>query len=120
MKKKLWHEEDDTLQKEIENDREDYEKYLKDFKGIKPKVSGIPAESPLDALGRNCPRCAGRLVVKEITERNKNVLLRCKSCGIEVFAEDIDYRDPLSDSLYRTIPDSLMVYWKNFQKNRKR
>lgn len=117
-KKKLWHEEDDTIQKEIEEARSDYEKYdLDSFKGIFHKSNGIPAEGPLDQ-GRNCPRCAGRLELKEITKENENVFLYCKSCGLQVFAEDIDYRDPIPDALYRKVPDSVILYWENFRKER--
>lgn len=117
--KKLWHQEDDTLQKEIEATQQDSIDYLQDFKGIHHKSNGKPATHRLD-LGRNCPRCAGRLELKEVTEKNQNVLLYCKSCGIQVFAEDIDYEDPIPDALYRKIPDSVFLHWDAFRKNRKK
>lgn len=116
--KKMWYEENDDLQSEIDRARDDWKKYnLDSFKGIYHKSNGIPASGPLDQ-GRNCPRCAGRLELKEITKKNKNVLLYCKSCGLEVFAEDIDNPDEVADSLYKTIPDSMFLYWKEFGKNR--
>lgn len=118
--KKIWHEEDGTIQKEIEQANEDWVDYnLEGFKGILHKSNGIQAKSPLD-LGRNCPRCAGRLELKEITEKNQNVLLYCKSCGLQVFAEDIDYVDPISDALYRKIPENTIQYWEAFRINRRK
>lgn len=119
VEKKMWHEEDDTIQKEIEEDHQDYLDYLQDFKGIHHKGNGKPATGPLD-LGRNCPRCAGRLELKEITEKNQNVLLYCKHCGLQVFAEDIDYEDPIPDALYRKIPERAFLQWDAFRKNRKK
>lgn len=119
VEKKPWHEEDDTLYKEIEADAKDYIDYdLANFKGIFRKDNGRPATNNRD-LGRNCPRCSGLLALKEI-KKSGNVHLFCRSCGLEVFAEDIDYNDPLSDKLYRTIPDSLVLYWEEFQRNRKK
>lgn len=116
--KKMWHEEDDTLQSQIDSDHEDYIEFeLDKFKGIYHKDNGIPAKNHLD-LGRNCPRCAGRLELKEITEKNENVLLYCKHCGLQVFAEDIDFRGDVPDQLYRTIPQSVINYWENFRINR--
>lgn len=116
--KKMWHEEDDTIQKEIEADIETYLTYdLENFKGIYRKDNGIPAVSTLDN-GRNCPKCAGYLGVKEVTKKG-NVFLFCKSCGYQVFAEDIDNNNPeesKSDDLYRQIPSSLVLYYMNHQK----
>lgn len=118
--KKMWHQEDDTIQKEIEAAQEDWVDYdLDSFKGILHKSNGVPATSPLD-LGRNCPRCAGRLELKEITKKNENVLLYCKHCGLQVFAEDIDYVDPISDALYRKIPDATVQYWEQFRMDRRK
>lgn len=116
---KPWHEEDDTLYKEIEADAKDYVDYeLEKFKGPFQKNNGRPAKNNQDT-GRNCPRCSGLLKLKEI-KKSGSVQLYCKDCGIEIFAEDIDYNDPISDKLYRTIPDSMVLYWQEFQRNRKK
>ena len=119
VEKKPWHEEDDTLYQEIKSDQKDYEELeLAKFKGVFRKDNGTPAKNNLD-LGRNCPRCAGLLALKEIRESGA-VQLFCRSCGIEVFAEGIDYNDPLSDRLYSEIPHNVIQYWENFRKNRKK
>lgn len=119
MKKKLWHEDDDDLQALIDQDIEDYEKYnLKDFKGIYHKNNGEETTDPLDQ-GRNCPRCAGRLRVKEITERNQNVYLYCSDCGLQVFAEDIDEQTEIIDKMYRTIPDDVFLKWERYSKEQR-
>lgn len=120
VKKKLWHEDEDTLQALIDQDIEDYEKYkLDEFSGIFHKSNNEITTNPLEQ-GRNCPRCAGRLRLKEITEKNENVYLFCNSCGLEVFAEDIDYQDEIPDKLYRTIPDDVFLKWERYKEERKR
>ena len=109
----MWHEEDDTLQKELEEEIELTEKHDLLNVNIANINNGEEPTSRWD-LGRNCPRCSGQLAYKEHTERNQNVLLFCKSCGIQVFAEDIDYQDELSDTLYKTIPLKMRLYWQDY------
>ena len=119
VQKKMWHEEDDTLQKEIEQNREDWEELdLENFKGIHHIHNGELPDGPLDQ-GRNCPFCAGRLRLKEVTE-NGYVYLYCNKCGREVFAEDIDKQDEITDKLYRTIPQSVMNYWQAYSEERQK
>lgn len=110
VNKKMWHEEDDTLQAEIDSEIETTEKY--DLLNVRLAniTNGELPTSRWDQ-GRNCPRCAGRLVYKEHTVRNSTVLLFCKSCGAQVFAEDIDFNDEIVDKLYRTIPLNLQNKW---------
>ena len=118
--KKLWHQEDDTLQAGIDQDIKDTEEY--DLLNVQyaDKHNGELPKNRLD-LGRNCPRCLGRLAVKEITEKNENVYLFCKSCGLQVFAEDIDYQDDISNQLYQTIPLTVQNRWNTYrEKYRKR
>ena len=118
--KKLWHEEDDTLQAGIDQDIKDTEEY--DLLNVQyaDKHNGELPKNRLD-LGRNCPRCSGRLAVKEITEKNENVYLFCKSCGLQVFAEDIDYQDDISNQLYQTISLTVQNRWNTYrEKYRKR
>lgn len=115
--KKMWHEEDDTLQKEIEQARDDWEELnLENFPGIHHVNNGQVPDGPLDQ-GRNCPNCAGRLRLKEVTDAG-NVRLFCNKCGIQVFAEDIDNPDALSDALYTTIPQKVMNKWQDYIKER--
>ena len=77
---KPWHEEDDTLYKEIEADVRDYVDYeLEKFKGPFQKNNGRPANNNQDT-GRNCPRCSGLLKLKEI-KKSGSVQLYCKDCG---------------------------------------
>lgn len=118
--KKLWHQEDDTLQAGIDQDIKDTEEY--DLLNVQyaDKHNGELPKNRLD-LGRNCPRCSGRLAVKEITEKNENVYLFCKSCGLQVFAEDIDYQDDISNQLYQTISLTVQNRWNTYrEKYRKR
>ena len=118
--KKLWHQEDDTLQAGIDQDIKDTEEY--DLLNVQysDKHNGELPKNRL-ALGRNCPRCSGRLAVKEITEKNENVYLFCKSCGLQVFAEDIDYQDDISNQLYQTISLTVQNRWNTYrEKYRKR
>ena len=118
--KKLWHQEDDTLQARIDQDIKDTEEY--DLLNVQysDKHNGELPKNRLD-LGRNCPRCSGRLAVKEITKKNENVYLFCKSCGLQVFAEDIDYQDDISNQLYQTIPLTVQNRWNTYrEKYRKR
>ena len=118
--KKLWHQEDDTLQAGIDKDIKDTEEY--DLLNVQyaDKHNGELPKNRLD-LGRNCPRCSGRLAVKEITEKNENVYLFCKSCGLQVFAEDIDYQDDISNQLYQTISLTVQNRWNTYrEKYRKR
>lgn len=108
--KKMWHEEDDQIPALIQQDIDDFEEYdLANFE-IKHASNGEPPKHRWD-LGRNCPRCAGRLVIKEITE-NEHIYLHCKSCKLQVFADDIEKTRETSDALYRSIPDELMLKWK--------
>lgn len=120
VEKKMWHEEDDTLYQGLKADKADYIDYdIENFKfGDEPNNGKLPT-SRLDQ-GRNCPRCAGRLQLKEITKKNLNVHLYCKHCGIQVFAEDIDYVDPVSDALYTTIPDDVFLQWDEYRINRRK
>lgn len=118
--KKLWHQEDDTLQAGIDQDIKDTEEH--DLLNVQyaDKHNGELPKNRLD-LGRNCPRCSGRLAVKEITEKNENVYLFCKSCGLQVFAEDIDYQDDISNQLYQTISLTVQNRWNTYrEKYRKR
>lgn len=118
--KKLWHQEDDTLQAGIDQDIKDTQEY--DLLNVQyaDKHNGELPKNRLD-LGRNCPRCSGRLAVKEITEKNENVYLFCKSCGLQVFAEDIDYQDDISNQLYQTISLTVQNRWNTYrEKYRKR
>ena len=118
--KKLWHQEDDTLQAGIDQDIKDTEEY--DLLNVQyaDKHNGELPKNRLD-LGRNCPRCSGRLLFKEITEKNENVYLFCKSCGLQVFAEDIDYQDDISNQLYQTISLTVQNRWNTYrEKYRKR
>lgn len=118
--KKLWHQEDDTLQAGIDQDIKDTEEH--DLLNVQyaDKHNGELPKNRLD-LGRNCPRCSGRLLVKEITEKNENVYLFCKSCGLQVFAEDIDYQDDISNQLYQTISLTVQNRWNTYrEKYRKR
>lgn len=119
VEKKLWHEEDDNLQTIIEQEQEDYENYdLENFKGPVQKDNGEPAQNNLD-LGRACPFCGGLLKLKEVTDKG-NVHLYCKDCRRQMFAEDIDKEDDISDALYRTIPLKSILYWEAFRKERKK
>ena len=118
--KKLWHQEDDTLQAGIDQDIKDTEEH--DLLNVQyaDKHNGELPKNRLD-IGRNCPRCSGRLAVKEITEKNENVYLFCKSCGLQVFAEDIDYQDDISNQLYQTISLTVQNRWNTYrEKYRKR
>lgn len=114
MDKKMWHEEDDQIPALIKRDIEDFQEYdLANFQ-IKHVSNGEIAKDRFD-LGRNCPQCAGRLVVKEVrtdSENNEYIYLGCKSCGIEVFADDIEATSESADQLYRQIPLSLMLRYK--------
>ena len=112
----MWHEEDDTLQKEIEREIELTEEF--DLLNVQfaDKHNGKTPISRLD-LGRNCVKCAGRLVLKEITEKNQNVFLQCKSCGFQVFAEDIDFEEEIPDKLYRSIPLTMQHRWNKYREN---
>lgn len=114
--KKLWHEEDDNLQSEI--DRE--VKLTQDFdllnQNLGYKHNGEVPINNLD-IERNCPRCAGKLAYKEHTRKNQNVYLYCLACGLQVFAEDIDYQDEIPDQLYRSIPKDVQLFWNTFREN---
>lgn len=110
MANKMWYEEDDNLLNAIDDDAAQYTEYIEGkVKGFHTRTNGIPTSDPLDQ-GRNCPRCSGRLMVKEVTDKG-NVALICKKCGAGMFAEDIDERTEIIDKLYRKIPDQVINKW---------
>lgn len=117
-KKRNFWDDEEFPQKAIDQDEKDYLEKIKDK--VKYDISGN-GEEPINRndLGRNCPRCAGRLRIKEITD-NGNVMVYCKYCRAEYYANDFDYKDELSDTIYKTISDKTFLYWQEFRKNQKK
>lgn len=114
--KKMYYEDEDSLEKMSEEDAKIYTKYIDGIK-IAPEISnGKPQKNRMD-LGRNCPRCAGLLKIKEQTKKG-NTLVYCVSCRAEFFANDFDVEDWLSDTIYKTIPDTTFNYWNEYGKYR--
>lgn len=110
QKRKMWHEEDDQIPAHIQQDIDTFEEYdLENFE-FHHQNNGEEPKHRLD-LGRNCPRCAGRLRIKEVTD-NGHIYLRCMSCNIHIFADDLDKQRETSDAIYRSIPTSLMLRYK--------
>jgi len=106
-KKKMWHEEDDTIMSELKIDQQEYEEtILKKYKKPSTKGNGIPAKSAMAAGGRKCIQCSDQLYIKEETE-NEIIIVYCKNCGLEMHHTDLEMSDS-TDHMYRSIPDALM------------
>lgn len=107
-KKKLWHEEDDTLMSQVKYEQEQYEDVIDGkYKGWDATGNGIPMHGPLAAGGRQCMRCSGQLFVKERTE-NETLIVFCKNCGAEFHEPDLD-KSESTDAMYRSIPDDMVL-----------
>lgn len=113
MEKKLWHEEDDHRRKQVDADAEFYEDVIqKQFKGFYSGNNGIPAQGPLAAGGRKCPRCSGQLYMKEETE-NEVFVVSCKDCGGEWHHTDLEDLG-VTDQIYRQVSnESIHRYTMN-------
>lgn len=115
-------EQDDQTKAIIDQSIEDFLRNEDDIKNftIHYAHNGRPQRSRLD-LGRNCPRCAGKLWVKEVREDEEGeewIYLHCKDCKLQVFADDIDRQTETVNQLYNTIPKSRLLRYKQYMENR--
>ena len=107
-KKKLWHEQDDTVMANLKYEQEQYADVIDGkYKGWDASGNGIPADGPLSAGGRQCMRCSGQLFTKERTE-NGTLIVFCGSCRAEFHEPDLDKSDS-TDAMYRAIPDEMVL-----------
>lgn len=111
-------EDKDTIDAEIVEDWSDYKKYIQGKVKYKELDNGKPPINRND-LGRNCPRCQGRLEVKEVRDSGA-MYLYCKSCRGEFFADDIDNVSESTDQIYRSIPLDVQQKWIRFRKEQKK
>lgn len=108
VKKKMWHEQDDTVMSELKIDQQEYEEtILKQYKKPDPSGNGIPAKSAMAAGGRKCMRCSDQLYIKEETE-NEIIIVYCKTCGLEMHHTDLEMSES-TDHMYRQIPDEMVT-----------
>lgn len=116
----MWHQEDDTIDKQIESDEEVYEKYIEDFEGFDIIGSGADEEAKdyLDQ-GRNCPYCGGILKYMGTT-KNGTDRVYCGDCRRSFYPDDINWQNPVIDELYKTIPSKLMLHYEEYGRNRKK
>lgn len=110
MKKQMWHEEDDSSQKLMDQETKDFlETIVPNYKDPVPYNNGIQAKSPLAANGRRCPKCSGLLLYMEETEGG-TILVRCNSCKTTWQHHTLENHDH-ADAVYRDIPDAMMQRW---------
>lgn len=108
VKKKLKHEDDDSIMASLKVDQQEYEEtILKKYKKPSTKGNGIPAKSAMAAGGRKCMRCSDQLYIKEET-KNEIIVVYCKNCGLEMHHTDLEMSDS-TDHMYRHIPDEMMI-----------
>lgn len=68
----------------------------------------IPAES-FFSVGRNCPKCAGKLTGYEFNEETKTQHLKCSDCGIVVTAQEVNHDE--YDQRFRRIEEDRILYY---------
>lgn len=96
---------------------EDFNEYkLYEFEVKTPETTG-ETTNPWEQ-GRNCPKCAGRLVVSEFEQPDIGYHVKCTSCGNYYFTDDLEHRTKVVDSLYRTISDRTFNKWLDFKDKR--
>ena len=105
---KLWSEVEDLAKVAFETDNNGQAK-----KAVSNKASG-----------RNCPKCASRLRVKEVTE-NYTVILICWNCHSTWHNTDLESAfttdekgneivDAVSDNMWRRIDDATINHWMEY------
>jgi len=119
MKKKYWYEEEDSLRSLQKEDETMYAEVIYNkYKGPSTKNNGRKAKNRLD-LGRNCPTCAGRLRIQEET-KDETLILFCMECGGKFHHQDVNTVTDAVDQLYRSIPDSMVLYYKEARREQLR
>lgn len=129
----LWHTDKDLpIQSQIDLDKKTWSEVEKlavetsklDFDGYaQPAIS-------VKSSGRNCPKCANRLRVKERTD-NGIIVLNCWNCHSTWHNTDLEsvYEtdengktviDSVTDNMYRSIPDTDVHYWMSFLERKKK
>lgn len=117
LKKTNYFEQEDTPDAIRKKEIEDFNKYkLYDFE-ITPRETTGETTNPLEQ-GRNCPKCAGRLVVSEFEQPEYGFHVKCTSCGNYYFTEDLEDRTEVTDSIFRSISDRTFNKWLKFKDNR--
>lgn len=104
---------DGMIRKQVQ-DFNDYN--LAEFELYVPETTG-ETTNPLNQ-GRNCPACAGRLVVSEFEQPEDTLHLQCTNCGKFFYASDIDHRSETVDSIYKSISDRTFQKWERFMDKR--
>lgn len=117
-KDKIFWDDEEYIGQQIKKDWEDYKKYI-DGKVKYNDVDNGKIPISRDDLGRNCPRCQGRMEVKELRDSGY-VNVYCKSCRAEFFINDVDNDGEITDKIYRSIPLNVQQKWENFRKEQKK
>ncbi|MGL4818697.1 MAG: hypothetical protein ACRC5C_01790 [Bacilli bacterium] len=140
MKKRLFHQEDDTVfsirknvdEKVWEEISELASQTFKDFTKLQDGKSGIEAKNWDDKI-RKCPQCTDDLVYNEISDEGY-IRVQCVSCNGQFFVDDIAPYDAKTlekhkeagrahqhypDLIYRSIPKSLILECMELRKSQK-
>lgn len=118
-KKRLWYEDEDNIDNIVQRDIDLTDEYDLMDVTFPNKTNGKEPNSRMDQ-GRNCPNCGGRLFHKGPLVDSEEILLRCRRCGREFFAADIDVEKDIVDTLYRTIPLSVQNKWNEHRRKYRR
>lgn len=81
-----------------------------------PDLSDNPAADSQWSTGRQCPRCARRLTIKEFHPETGVLWVECGHCGMEVGHPDIE--GPETDSVFRLIPEDMKMRWAKDRERR--
>lgn len=80
-----------------------------------PDLSQNPDAESFWSTGRNCPRCAAQLAIKEFREETTTLVVYCTECGSEFHHQDLE--DPNHDWLFREIPlDMILRYVQDMER----
>lgn len=78
-------------------------------------TSENPAAQSQWSTGRQCPRCAHRLVMFELNTDSGILHIECRHCGGRWGHEQLE--SPDSDEMYRQIPDDVKIRWMQAREN---
>jgi hypothetical protein len=90
--------------------QKDNEKDLSKLDGFEipqADTSEKPAAKSQWSTGRQCPRCAHKLKIRELNTDTGNLIVECKHCGLVVPHSQIESED--SDWMFRQIPEDLKM-----------
>lgn len=110
---KLTYYDQDTIYYQLLTDKNDLTKTNK-YSIALPNgedLSNNPPAKSFMSTGRDCPSCAGQLLIQEVTKDKTDLVVYCSKCGQRYFASDLESEG--SDAIYRLIPKEMQLRHEN-------